>query len=129
MPTRFAADVSAARPRLRAAAPLAAVALAVFVASCDSNGPRTGKLSLTVIGLPTGTAAEITLKGPANFSRVVTTSEVVSGLKPGDYTLTSVSVLNGTTRYTPLPDSQSVTIPKSDTPVDASVAYVLSSGV
>ena len=59
---------SAARARTSAAVVLASVAL---LASCESSGPRTGKLSLTVGGLPTGTPAQVTLKGPTNYSRVV----------------------------------------------------------
>jgi len=70
----------------------------------------------------------VTLTGPANYSHVVTANEVVANLKPGDYKLTSVSVLNGTARYTPLPDTQTVSIAKSNTPVEVSVQYVLSSG-
>jgi hypothetical protein len=128
MSNHIAVIMSAARAGLRPA--LVVVATVAIGASCDNpSGPRTGKLSLTVVGLPTGTSAQVTLTGPSNFSRVVTASEVISGLKPGDYTLKSVSVLNGTTRYTPLPDSQAITVVKSETPVDASVAYVLSSGI
>lgn len=125
MPIRFARGSSAALMRLRPALVLGALALA----SCESSGPRTGKLSLTVVGLPTGTSAQITLSGPANFARVITTSEVIANLKPGDYKLSGASVLNGVTRYSPLPDTQTVTISKSETPVDASVTYALSSGV
>jgi len=126
MPIRLARVPSAARARLRPALVLVTVAI---TASCEASGPRTGKLSLNVVGLPTGTSAQVTLSGPANYSRVVTTSEVIAGLKPGDYKISGASVLNGATRYSPLPDTQTVTITKSDTPVDASITYALSSGV
>ena len=126
MKLRFARTSSAGR--LRPSFALLA-ASALFLGACDSSsGPRTGKLSLNVAGLPTGTASQVTLTGPANYTHVVTASEVVANLKPGAYKLTSASVLNGTARYTPLPDTQTVTIAKSNTPVDASVQYVLSSG-
>src|SRR5215208_5381326 len=126
MKLRFARTSSASRVRPSFAL-LAASAL--FLGACDgSSGPRTGKLSLNVAGLPSGTASEVTLTGPANYTYVATASEVVANLKPGEYKLTSASVLNGTARYTPLPDTQTVTIAKSNTPVDASVQYVLSSG-
>jgi hypothetical protein len=126
MPIRIAVRSSAARERLNAFAFIAAVAA---IASCnDSNGPRTGKLALTVQGLPTGTAAQVTLSGPANFSRVLTGNETVASLTPGEYTLAGASVFNGTARYTPLPDSQTITITKSDTPVAATVNYLLSTG-
>ena len=126
MPIRIAVRSSAARERLRFSVLIAAVAA---ISSCnDSNGPRTGKLSLTVQGLPTGTAAEVALTGPANFSRVLTGTEVVANLPPGVYGLKAVSVFNGAARYTALPDSQEITITKSDTPLTATVNYLLSTG-
>jgi len=125
MPIRLAVYSSAALRRRRIYA-LLGLALA---AACDnSSGPRTGKLALSIQGLPTGTAAQVTLSGPASFSRVLTGPEVVANLKPGDYKLTSTSVFNGGARYSPLPDTQTVTITKSDTPVEATVAYLLTSG-
>ena len=100
-----------------------------FALGCDNtSGPRTGKLSLSVQGLPSGMAAQVTLSGPANFSRVLSGPEIVANLKPGDYKLTSVSVFNGSARYSPLPDTQTVTITKSDTPVEAMVTYLLTTG-
>ena len=126
MTSRFARTSSAVR--LRPSLTLL-VASTLVLAACDnSSGPRTGKLSVSVFGLPTGTAGQVTLTGPANYSHVVTANEVVANLKPGDYKLTSVSVLNGAARYTPLPDTQTVAITKSNTPVEASVQYLLSSG-
>jgi len=125
MPIHVCVCSSAAlgRPRIFAVLGLA------LAAACDSSsGPRTGKLSLSVQGLPSGMAAQVTLTGPANFSRVLTGSEVVANLKPGDYKLTSVSVLNGTARYSPLPDTQTVTVTKSDTPVEANLVYLLTTG-
>ena len=126
MPIRIAVQSSAARERLRCVFLLAAVAA---IASCnDSNGPRTGKLALTVDGLPTGTAAQVTLTGPSNYSRVLTGNETVASLPPGVYGLKATSVFNGPARYTALPDSQEITITKSDTPVAATINYLLSTG-
>jgi hypothetical protein len=106
------------------------VGAVLLFASCDNNnGPRTGKLSLTVGGLPTGTSAQVTLSGPNNYSRVLTASDVVANLKPGDYTIKAASVRDGLTRYSPVTDSQTVTIAKSNVPVEASVAYAVSSSV
>jgi hypothetical protein len=109
-----------------------ALVLASFLAlaSCDnSNGPRTGALSLTVTGLPSGTQAQVKLTGPASFSRVVSTTEVIANLKPGDYTITPASVQNGRTRYSSITPPQIVTITKSNVPFEASVAYTVSSAI
>jgi hypothetical protein len=118
--------LSAARQLHRLVLLVGSVAL---FGSCDSNGPRTGKLSLTVTGIPEGASAQITLSGPNNFSRVLTRSDVVASLKPGEYKISATSIRDGQTRYSPLADTQTVTIPKSNVPVEASVAYTLSSGV
>ena len=117
---------SFARPGLRSALVLASL---FALGSCDnSNGPRTGTLSLTISGLPTGTAAQVTLTGPS-FSRVVSGTEVIANLKPGQYTITPASVLNGLTRYSSITPPQTVAIPKSNVPVEASIAYTVSSAI
>ena len=116
--------LSAARVRQRAALALATV---VLLASCDSSGPRTGKLSLTVSGLPSSTAAKVTLKGPNGFTKALTGTEVVASLKPGNYSIIAEAVRDGQVRYSPLADSQAVAITKSDAPVEASIAYAVSS--
>ena len=127
MTPRSVGSFTDARLLQRVALVVASVAL---LASCDdNNGPRTGKLSLTIGGLPTGTSAQVTLTGPNNYSRVLTASDVVANLKPGDYTIKATPVRDGLTRYSPLADSQTVTITKSTVPVDASVAYAVSSAV
>ena len=42
---------------------------AVFGSCTDSNGPRTGTLSLTIAGLPGSVAAQVTLVGFGSFFR------------------------------------------------------------
>ena len=72
----FSRSVTRARPGT-------ALALAtVFVlAACESSGPRTGKLSVVVGGLPSATAAKVTLKGPNGFTKSLTGTEVVASLE------------------------------------------------
>lgn len=108
---------------------LLAACTAALAACNDSSGPRTGKLSLTITGLPTQAAAQVTLTGPNNYSKVITATDVVAGLKPGQYTIAATSIRDGQTRYSPLTDSQTVTIAKSNVAVEASVAYAVSSAV
>ena len=99
------------------------------VAACEPSGPRAGKLSLTVIGLPANVPASVTLSGPNNYSRVLTGDDVVANLKPGEYKVSAASIRDAGMRYSPIVDTQTVTITKSNTPVDVSVPYVLSSAV
>jgi len=124
MMSRFARPRSDAHRSLCAAILVAAV---LATTACESSGPRTGKLSVTVAGLPSTTLAQVTLSGPNNYSKVVTASDVVANLKPGQYTVVAAAVRDGTTRYSPLTDSQTVTITKSNVPVDVSIAYAVSS--
>jgi len=104
-------------------------AVAVLGSCTDSNGPRTGTLSLTIAGLPVSAAAQVTLVGPAKYSRVFTATEVVAGLRPGVYRISAAPIRDGSTRYSPLADTQTVSITKSNVPVEAAVAYAVSSAV
>ena len=106
------------------------VGVVAVLGSCtDSNGPRTGTLSLTISGLPVSAAAQVTLVGPNKYSRVLTATEVVAGLRPGAYRISAAPIRDGATRYSPLADTQTVTIAKSNVPVEASVDYAVSSAV
>jgi len=105
---------------------LLAVAL---VAACEPSGPRTGKLSLVLSGLPANVPASVTLSGPNNYSRVLTANDVVANLKPGEYKVSAASIRDAGMRYSPVVDTQTVTITKSNTPVQVDVPYVLSSAV
>ena len=102
----------------------------MVLGSCgDSNGPRTGSLSLTISGLPLSAPAQVTLSGPNKFSRVLAATEVVAGLRPGAYHISAAPIRDGATRYSPVADTQTVTIGKSNVPVEASVDYTVSSAV
>ena len=104
-------------------------AVAVLESCGDSNGPRTGTLSLTISGLPVNAPAQVTLSGPNKFSRVLAATEVVAGLRPGAYHISAAPIRDGATRYSPVADTQTVTIGTSDLPVEASVDYAVSSAV
>ncbi|HEX2218716.1 MAG TPA: CARDB domain-containing protein [Gemmatimonadales bacterium] len=69
-----------------------------------------GSLAITVSGLPDGTDAAITVSGPGGYTRQVTASETLSGLGPGQYTLTALAVTSGSEQYSPAPSSQTKTV-------------------
>ena len=97
-------------------------------AGCSSGGdplspPTTGGVAVTVSGLPSGTAASITLAGPAGFSRVLTASGTVDGLAPGSYSVSAASVSSGGNTYAPAAATQLVEIPASTSRVPVSVTY------
>ena len=110
-----------------------AVALAAACGS-DGNGPSeppppaTGSLTVSINGLPTGTAAAVTVTGPGGFSRTVTASETIGSLTPGAYTVAGASVTTNEGRYAASPVSQPITVVAGPTPAVAAVSYSLATG-
>lgn len=70
----------------------------------------TGSLAVSVAGLPPDVDAAITVSGPAGYSRSVTASETLTGLAPGQYTVTALPVSHGNDQYTPSPSSRTVSV-------------------
>ena len=70
----------------------------------------TGKLTVTVAGLPSGADAAVTVTGPGNFSRSVTATRTLNDLAAGDYTVSAAEVSAGGSRYTATPASQTVAV-------------------
>jgi CARDB protein len=63
--------------------------------------PTAGGLTVTVSGLPNGTAAAVTVSGPNNFSASLTGTGSLTGLVPGSYTVAATNVVLAGTTYTP----------------------------
>jgi hypothetical protein len=87
------------------------------------SGPVSGSLAVAVSGLPGGASASVSVSGPGGFARTLTSSQTLSSLSPGGYSLTASNVSFGGSAYSPTPVSQSVTVSEGDTPVSASVTY------
>lgn len=84
-----------------------------------------GALAVTIAGLPAGTDAAVTVTGPGGYNQPVTASETLSGLAPGQYTVTAIPVTDGADQYTPSPSSQTRTVAGGAT---ATAAVTYSSG-
>ncbi|HET6230066.1 MAG TPA: hypothetical protein VFE05_08355 [Longimicrobiaceae bacterium] len=86
---------------------LSMVLVPLLLAACGggggTDGPPTGNtkasLAVTISGLPSGAAGSVTVAGPAGFSRTITSSETLSNLEPGAYTLTTANVSAGGGTY------------------------------
>jgi hypothetical protein len=102
--------------------------LLVVVLGCDGgpSGPSAGSLRITVLGLPSGSAAAVTVSGPGGFSQPVTGTQTLSELTPGTYTIVAATVMAGTAEYSANPPSQTVTI--NGAQASASVLYSLATG-
>ncbi len=85
-------------------------------------GTANGALTVTVVGLPPGTAAAITVSGPSGFSQTVTASRTLTGLTPGSYVVDAASVSSGGAQYNGNPATQTVAVATNATS-SAGVAY------
>ncbi|MGJ9419027.1 PQQ-dependent sugar dehydrogenase [Massilia sp. CMS3.1] len=82
----------------------------------------TGSLQVAINALPAGVNAAVRVTGPNNFSQDLTSSQRLSNLAPGSYSVAASSVTLGTATYTPAPAIQSVVV-TSGAGATASVAY------
>ena len=71
-----------------------------LLAACGGGGgdagtsvPLQGALALTISGLPSGVAAQVSVTGPAGFSQAVTASQTLNALNPGSYTVIGARVI------------------------------------
>ena len=88
----------------------------------------TSRLALVVSGLPSGTTANVTVTGPAGFTRTATGSQAFDLLEPGTYTVTAADVATGATIHRPTPASTSVTLTPSTTATTVAVTYGVAPG-
>lgn len=87
-----------------------------------------GRLTVAFSGLPQGAAPSAQVAGPGGFSKLVTTSETITGLTPGAYTVTpSEVVISGVTWGVP-GGVQPVAVSASPTPATASLNYNITKG-
>src|SRR5215213_8610198 len=94
--------------------------LLLLVLGCDGgpSGPSAASLRVTILGLPSGTAAAVTVTGPDNFTQSI----------PGSYTVTASPVTASSSTYDPSPPLQTVTVAATNTQSSASVFYSQATG-
>lgn len=104
------------------------VVLVLMLAACGSSTTSsTGRLSLTLTGLPSGVAGHVVVTGPNAFTQTVTASVTLSGLATGAYTLTPAAVSDGTYLWDGHASSSQVDVTAGSTR-SAAVTYSESSG-
>src|SRR5207237_981766 len=89
------------------------------------TGPSAGSLTVTVLGVPTGSSAVIAVTGPGGFSQPVTATQTFTQLTPGTYTVAASSITVGPSEYAPSPPNQTVAVNGN---ANASVLYALATG-
>ena len=90
---------------------LFSVLIAIGLSACgggDPVEPINPTLSVTVSGLPTGTAAQVTVTGPGGYSQLLSGSQILAPLTAGSYTVTASAVTVGSMSYSGNPVSQTV---------------------
>jgi reprolysin-like metallo-peptidase family M12B len=102
--------------------------LLLVLLGCDGGpgGPSMGSLRVTVVGLPGGSSAAVTVTGPGGFNQPVTGTQTIPGLTPGTYTIAAGSVTVGASDYSPSPVTQTVAVNGSQSSV--SVLYSTAGG-
>ena len=91
------------------------------------SGPSSGSsLRVTILGLPSGTAATVTVTGPGGFTETLSSSQTLAQLTPGTYTITASDVSTGTAQYSGSPASQTVAVNSSQ--ATATVRYAAAGG-
>jgi hypothetical protein len=87
-----------------------------------------GAMAIAVTGLPTGVNGIVQVRGPAGFSRTVTSTSTLIDLDPGVYQVISAPVTNNGVNFTPFRDSTSVTVTASLVAAPAPVTYTAQVG-
>ncbi len=106
------------------AVPASTVAAAVTV----SYQAIDGALTVTIAGLPTGGAANVSMTGPAGFSATITATQTRQRLAVGNYSLTAAPVNTASGIYDGTPDTPTVTV-TAGTTTSLTVTYALSTAL
>lgn len=109
------------------------VAAAMVVAACSGDGPsdpgpQVGSLVVTVKGLPTAAPANVTVTGPAGFSRTITATTTLTQLPEGTYTVVTSDVTHEGSTYSAVPSTQSWPVAAGATVTVPDVNYALATG-
>ncbi len=87
-----------------------------------------GRLSITISGLPSGTSGNVRVTGPGNYSRAVTINETLQGLAPGRYRITPNDVTTGGVTYGVASGASDVDVTASPAPLSVALTYSITRG-
>ena len=95
-----------------------------------SYGIASGRLTVTLTGLPASPGTSIAVTGPGGFNKPVTTAtQQFVRLVPGTYTVAASSVTSGLQVYLPDQASHTVNVVASKTPATVNVAFAATTGL
>lgn len=84
------------------------ITIGLLVACTTPRDRAPGALDITVANLPPGVPAAIRVTGPGAYSQLVNYSQALTGLQPGDYTVSATSLTSGSLTYFPSAGVQGV---------------------
>jgi hypothetical protein len=99
----------------------------LLACSGDPSGPTGGTLAVTIQGLPNGSAAAVSISGPNGYGQSVSTSQTLTGLASGVYTVSASDVTVGAAAYQASPQTQTVTLGSTGS-ATASITYATPTG-
>ncbi len=104
------------------------VAAAIALSGCQSgtspvttppppppSPPATGSLAITFAGLPAAAAGSAIVSGPGSYTHSLSTSQTISDLAPGNYTVSASDVVVDTVTYLAPVGSQAATVTANNT--------------
>ncbi len=86
-----------------------ALAFAAILSACGQDVVTVGKLTVTISGLPSGSAPSVAVTGPLSFTQTLTATATLENLTPGTYTITPAKVAVAADNYTAATATASVT--------------------
>jgi glucose/arabinose dehydrogenase len=101
---------------------------ALATAGSITYAVATARLAVTILGLPGGTPAGVSVAGPNGYSRTVNATEQIDLLEPGTYTIAAADVQATGKTYRPAPATQTLTLTASVTSTLVTVAYGAGTG-
>jgi hypothetical protein len=124
-----ASEVTAEGDRYAPVSPSQSVTLVAQVVTpfTVSYAAITGRLQLSVTGVPPGLTPTIHIAGPGGYDHVAAGPELLTGLWPGTYTLSPGAIVAGGTSYLATQETQPVTVGAGATS-QATVTYIASAG-
>lgn len=105
---------------------LALIGLVLLILVGCSPGQSPGSIRATILGLPSGAEASISVSG-VGFSKTLKASETLAKLSPGTYSVSGQAVSSGGISYTPTLSAASLEV-KSNQTTPLEVSYAPPSG-
>jgi hypothetical protein len=130
--TVTAAQATVSGDRYSASVPSQTVAVAASAAPATAAVDYllvSGRLQVTVSGVPAGAVAAVTVTGPSGFAKTLSASQLLLGLDPGSYSISAPILQAGGHSYQPtLAPGPTVAVAASATPATATVSYAITTG-